>query len=101
MSSAATITFDADVVGISAKDWKAFCAEHNIQHSPNTIGGNVYYLNGDWGSVELTFDRERLSVSTFHGGQAMPDVARLALLAWRRWGGDLSADPEIRARIGS
>jgi hypothetical protein len=95
MSSAATITFEPDTVGVPTKEWQSFCQEHCIKHSPQTIGGNVYYA----GEVEVHYTRHDLHFSTFWMGSAIPDVARLAMLAWRRWGGQLTADPEIRKTI--
>ncbi len=95
MSSGATITFDPDTIGVSADEWQKFCTEHAIEHSPQTVGGNVYYFGGRDG-VEVHYAEHKLRFSTYFCGRAMPDVARLALIAWRLWGGDLSAAPEIR-----
>lgn len=107
MSSSAYIKFDPGSIGIPVVEWKEFCAEHNIVHSPRTIGGNVFYA----GQVEIWWNwlgtREELptrdiskpamslAFSTFFQGSAVPDVARLACLSWQRWGGDLQAAPEV------
>lgn len=98
MSSAATITFDRGTKGVPLKEWQSFCEEQNIEHSPNTVGGNVYY-HGGLGGVEASHDVHTLRFSTFYGGQAMAAVARLTMVAWTRWGGTLEADPEIRRLI--
>lgn len=98
MSSGATIEFDPMETRVESDEWIEFCAEHGIAYSPNTVGGNIYYAGGHAG-VEIEFDPRRLRFSTFHMGKACDEVARITLLAWLRWGGDLSADPEIRALI--
>lgn len=100
MSSAASISFerlprDTGTIGVTGDEWHAFCREHQIEHSPNTIGGNVYYA----GEVEVHYAVHMLRFSTYWGGKAMSNAARLALLAWRRWGGSLEADPEIRKLV--
>ena len=95
MSSAASISFESGTVA-PANEWDAFCREHQIEHSPNTVGGNVYYA----GQVEVRYAAGKLRFSTYWLGSAMRDVARLALLAWQRWGGSLEADPEIRQCLG-
>jgi hypothetical protein len=109
MSSAAFIEFEPGTKGIPITEWREFCDEHGIVHSPNTVGGNVFYAN----QVEVTFGRvlrvlnvatpalpdhaHYLCFSTYFMGEALPDVAALALAAWKRWGGQLSAAPEITA----
>lgn len=93
MSSAAHITFEKDTKGVPADEWAAFCVEHEIAYSPNTVGGNVYYYGG---KVEIHYEMHGLTFSTFWMGPGMNSVARIAIDAWRRWGGTLSADPEIR-----
>ncbi len=95
MSSAANISFEPGTIGVPADEWQSFCREHHIEHSPQTVGGNVYYQGGLEG-VEVHYAEHELRFSTYWFGNAMRDVARLAKSAWRRWGGDLSADPEIR-----
>jgi hypothetical protein len=92
MSSAATITFEPDTIGIPADEWQVFCAEHAVVYSPQTIGGNVYYAD----AVEVHYAVHELRFSTYWRGGAVPEVARLAMIAWKRWGGHLTADPEIR-----
>ena len=92
MSSAANITFEPDTVGVPAEEWQTFCREHRLEHSPQTVGGNYYYA----GEVEVRYAEHMLNFSTYWFGNSMREVARLAKIAWRRWGGSLSADPEIR-----
>lgn len=98
MSSAATIAFDRDSTGVHGGEWSDFCAEHEIVHSPNTVGGTVYYFGGLAG-VEVHYERMCIGFSTFFGGRACDGVARLVMIAWSRWGGRLTADPEIRSLI--
>ncbi|HSX22574.1 MAG TPA: hypothetical protein VLE97_07360 [Gaiellaceae bacterium] len=98
MSSAANITFEKDTIGVPADEWQSFCAEHQIKHSPQTVGGNVYYAGGI-GGVEVHYERHALRFSTYWMGGAIPGVARLAMTAWKRWGGYLSADPEVRGAM--
>lgn len=98
MSSAVvSIRFDPDTIGVPPEQWQTFCAEHRIEHSPQTVGGNVYYA----GDVEIWYALHKLNFSTYWMGSEMPSVARLALLAWVRWGGALDADPEIRHATAS
>ena len=103
MSSAICITFD-EADAISGEDWAAFCAEHAVTYSPQTVGRNVFYA----GDVEVTFGDAQpaaegppgyagsVTFSTYHLGAAMPDVATLARAFWLRFGGSVSADPELR-----
>jgi hypothetical protein len=93
MSSSASIEFEPDTIGISAGEWRRFCDEFDIRHSPQTVGGDVYYA----GDVELCYQEHELRISTYQGGPATRGVARLGMLAWLRWGGQLRADPEVRA----
>ena len=95
MSSAASITFDPETSGVPIDQWQAFCAEHVIVHSPQTVGGNVYYA----GDVDVIYNEHALHFSTFWSGKAIPDVARIAMSAWCRWGGKISADPEVRVLL--
>jgi len=92
MSSAATLTFDPDTIGVPADQWESFCQEHRIEYSPRTVGGNVYYA----GDVEVHYAEHKLRFSTYWMGRSIPEVARLAMIAWQRWGGEISADPEVR-----
>lgn len=95
MSSAAHISFEPGTNSVTADEWQVFCRKHGLEHSPQTVGGNVYYCGG-LGGVEVHYSSWMVSFLTYQGGKAMPDVARLTKHAWRRWGGSLLADPEIR-----
>jgi hypothetical protein len=85
MSSAACITFDPDTLGVPADPWQEFCAEYAIVHSPQTVGGNVYYASYA-SAVEVYYTVHKLVFSTYGGGRAIPEIARLAKIAWFRWG---------------
>lgn len=111
MSSAAYINWDLDTDPLPLDEWEKFCREYEINYSPETNSKNVYYFGGR-GAVECHFGDQNFEgegplpaahlvyFSTYHFGEAMPDVARIAFAAWKRWGGSLSADPEIRAHMG-
>lgn len=113
MSSAAYLTWDQDE-GVTLDQWEAFCDANNIKFRPRT-GSNVFYQ----GQVEITFGElprlpngkwdlntteppayaERITFSTYHMGEAMPQVAELAWRLWLEHGGMLQADVEIRHQL--
>lgn len=105
MSSGATLKFEPGTVAVERASFAEFCDAHGIRHSPQTVGGNVFYAGGvevQYGHKEGLPDRVyALRFSTFFMGSDIPQVAQLALLAWQRWGGELHADPEIRARFSA
>jgi hypothetical protein len=115
MSSAIYIHFE-DGEEVRGDDWAAFCAEHLITYSPRTAGQNMYYAGdvqiefGLYGSLpqfaDGTPDFSRaeppdsapwLTFSTYHMGPAMAEVAALARAFWLRFGGTVSASPELRS----
>lgn len=105
MSSGAIIKFEPGTVAVERASFDEFCTAHDIVHSPQAVAGNVFYAGGvevhygDKGSLpERVF---KLRFSTFFMGSDIPEVARLALLAWQKWGGALHADPEIAARFSA
>jgi hypothetical protein len=114
VSSAARIELEPDEEPILLSDWQEFCAEYQIEYSQQTVGGNTYYAEGPFG-VECKFGEphyadtwqenappaqaHRLSFSTFYGGPHCPGVIRHAVAAWKRWGGALTADEELRGLI--
>lgn len=95
MSSSATIRLDE-----LAHDLAEFFAKHEIVHSPQTVGGNVYYQGGLGGVEVKVWSHDghgvTISFSHFFMGSRLHDVARLALAAWAHWGGYIEASPEIR-----
>lgn len=97
MSSAAYIT-PAEPVADSL--WAGFCAAHRLEHSPRTIGGNVWYWGGLSG-VQVVWCPRHIVVSTFFMGPRLQDVARIAALVWCRFGGRLEASEEVAARIAA
>ena len=120
LSSAVYIEFD-DQEGVLQGKFLEFCSSHDIEYSPQTIGGNVFYYGGH-GGVEVTFGEasyeelpalpngcldfsaatppeyaERVRFSTFHMGREIPCMAELARAFWIEFGGAVSCDPELRA----
>lgn len=113
MSSAIYLSF---ATPITLEAWLAFCAEHGIVYSPHTVGRATFYQ----GDVEIHFGEsnwadlprlpdgrwdfdaarpfptaEKITVSTFWMGAALPDVARVALAITERWAGPMEYDPEL------
>jgi hypothetical protein len=105
MSTAANLTIEGEPV--SQRDWKAFCKEQGIEYTPQTIGGNVFCHGGGSYEVEITFgeaksfgkgppeEASEIRFSTYFMGDTA-EVARLTASAWERFGGSLSADPEVK-----
>jgi hypothetical protein len=98
MSSSIFITFDAGE-GVSLPDWKPFCDEHGLEYR----GGTTYRA----GQVEIELADavhepgsgavvHGFTFSTFWMGEEMPGVASLAKAFWMRFGGCVSASPELR-----
>ncbi len=96
MSSSAHITHDEGTQGIADDAWIQFCAEQGITLAGQS-GGK--YLDGG-GRVSVThFGPYRTYFSTIHMGELMPEVARLAIACWVRFGGQLTVSPEIAQMI--
>jgi len=104
----AFLSFERGAGGIPLREWQAFCVDHDIKHTPHIGNGNIFYH----GDVEIayawrdeTVKRGRalppraysLSFSTSEDGTALGRVAKLACFAWRRWGGTVTAAPEVTA----
>jgi hypothetical protein len=98
MSSSIFVTFDAGE-GVSLSHWKAFCDERGLEYR----GGTTYRA----GQVEIELaDAVRgsgdgavvhnFTFSTFWMGEEMPRVAELAKAFWLRFGGCVSASPELQ-----
>lgn len=91
MSSSAHITDAPGTTGIRRREWDQFCADHGL--IPRSPADNTWYS----GQVEVNrFSRHHVSFSTYRLGEAMPDVVKLAVACWLRFGGYLSMDDELR-----
>lgn len=100
MSSAIYLSFPEP---IPLNEWQAFCYANGIEHSPRTIGGNVYYF----GDVQIVFD-----ASNFGAGEAIPStnaitvstyfmrnlvgVATMVKLILAHWIGSYESDDELK-----
>jgi hypothetical protein len=117
MSHAAYFDFDEPV---TLGDWSAFCQEHAIEYSPNTVGQNVFYAGDievhfggydEQGSLEYNVSGSpkwetakppekatHITVSTFWGGN-IRGVAGLAasLWLWSHGQAKCSGDPDVVA----
>lgn len=106
MSSAAYLTMDDE--GVTLADWMEFCKERGIVYLPQTVGGNVFSLGAGTDEVEIIFGASddtssgqppaealEITFSTYFGGNTV-GVAALAAAAWERFGGKLSAAPEVK-----
>lgn len=105
MSSAATLTIDPDEHGITRADWDEFAVEHNLEFSPRSVSGNLWYR----GEVECSYGDAvgtdplpdvvhtlRFSTFSVHVGGNIAPVVELLLAAWDRWpSAGVTADPEI------
>jgi hypothetical protein len=101
MSSAVFIKLPSDV---PIEAWSEFCRKNKLEYHPYMLGGNTYHLDGDESGVQLHFGKgnygavaqtpfsppasgREITVSTFYGGPAMPDVARVAAAILREFPG--------------
>lgn len=107
MSSAIYLSLKDEV---KLEDWQKFCSQEEIEHSPYTVGGNVYYFGG-LGGVEIWFGKgsqydkrppysppagaREISVKTYWMGRAMPYVAKVAKKIIQRFGAEWTADMEL------
>lgn len=107
MSSAIYLKFRK---AIPLADWEAFCKSLEIEYSPNTIGGNAFYFNGNFG-IQIMFgehdftqknlpfhppqEAAKITVSTFFMGD-LKGVAKVAKWILQRWYGSFQADEELQ-----
>jgi hypothetical protein len=103
MSSAIYLKFKEP---ITLSDWEAFCTSREIEYSPATVGGNVFYRR----DVEIHFgdpsyktyippfrpprEAKEICVSTFWMGD-LEAVTKAARAILERWTGIWGADPEL------
>lgn len=106
MSSAAYLTMEDE--GVTLAEWMEFCKERGIVYLPQTVGGNVFSLGAGTDEVEIIFgtmndasskqppaEASEITFSTYFGGNTV-GVAASAAAAWERFGGKLSAAPEVK-----
>ena len=91
MSSAVYLKFDK---AIDRKSFDLFCSKNEIEFSPNTVGGNVYYYGGI-GGVEIVFRESEITVSSFWGRNLL-SIAHIAKKLRSEFGGIYDCDPELR-----
>jgi hypothetical protein len=91
----ADCTCGASCCGIVLGERAECEAWHFQKTDEDRKNGNKYYAGG-FDGVEVHYAMHELRFSTYCLGSAIPDVARLAMIAWQRWGGEVSADPEVR-----
>jgi hypothetical protein len=131
LSSTTYHHWDEETIAVPRDEWLAFCEERAIVYVPNQIGRNgfVHYLsdegwrgpqvsiiygeadysdlpklpNGmpDFGAAQPPERAYTIYVSVPWMSEGQDKVAEIGLEIWRRWGGTLTADPEIREIIAA
>lgn len=90
--SMAQVTRDQAARGIGHDEWEAFCAEQHLVHG--TPDGDTWYGAGQQIQV-IRRSRRHVSFAAARTGDQLPGAARLAIACWARFGGRLTASPEI------
>jgi len=108
MSSAIYITFRKTV---KLEEWLTFCKEEKIEYAPDVIGGDTFYVDGDYHGVQVKFgegklggtlpfsppaEGKRVVVSTFWMGPMMERVAETSRKVLARFSGRYTCDPELK-----
>jgi hypothetical protein len=96
MSSNITITFGRTDEGVRRDAWDAWAAEHDL--ILNT-GNGLFYRGGTPGTEVAYVSKREVTFSTFYRGPALSDAAALALEFWARFGGSMTASPELAGLI--
>jgi hypothetical protein len=94
--STAQVTHDRTAAGIRQDEWEAFCTERGLTQS--MPGGDTWYGAGQQIQV-VRQGRRHVTFRTYQAGEQVPEVARLAAACWARFGGRLTASPEITSII--
>ena len=118
VSSDAFLAFEDEPVPVA--DWADFAAARGLRYDPHVVGHNVYrhavrqiqvrfgadtaavtHEDGriDFAQCQPPPEATQITFSTHWMGEACPEVAALAVAAWHRFGGQISASPEIRNEI--
>ena len=100
--SHALVRFE-NAAGVTAQEWQAFCAEHEIVHE----GRDLWLLGGragikcEFGLAHLSDERSVTQVlfTTTWGGVQPARMAELARAFWVRFGGSMWADEQTRGLI--
>jgi hypothetical protein len=97
VSSSIFVTFDAGE-GVSLRDWKLFSDEHQLEYRSGTTyrAGQVEIELADAVRNSGNPVVHNFTFSTFWMGEEMPRVAELAKAFWLRFGGCVSASPELQ-----
>ena len=98
MSSSVFITFDARDEGVSRAKWDAWTEGHHLEQTPGTGEHGHTWRSGP--GIEVDYhNKRRFTFSAFYMSDEVPELIRLALDFWTKFGGDLDAAPEIRTMI--
>lgn len=82
---------------IETDDFAAFCREQGVVVEPAT---NYPHGIGQYGRVRVVYDGPTcIEFSTFHLDAHLPKMAEILLAAWKRWGGAVTASPEVIALL--
>lgn len=95
MSTSVYITFDQRDEGVRRDDFDAWARPNGLVFpAPHS----VVYRKGP--EIEVDYHSKRaVTFSTFYMGDKMPELIRLALAFWGRFGGRMQAAPEVMVAI--
>jgi hypothetical protein len=94
--STAQVTHDQGADGIRQAEWEAFCTEHGL--TQGMPGGDTWYDAGQQIQV-IRRGCRHVSFGAAREGDRLPGAARLAVACWARFGGRLTASPDIASII--
>lgn len=82
---------------ISRKSFDEFASKNEIEFSPDTIGGNVYYYGG-LGGVEISFEERSITVSSFFCENLL-SIAFIAKKILDRFNCTYNCSPELKCYL--
>jgi hypothetical protein len=92
------VTHDQAAEGIRQAAWEQFCREHGL--TQGTPGSDTWYGAGQ--KIQVVWrGRRHVSFATSGAGEQLPEVALLAVACWARFGGRLTASPDIASIISA
>jgi len=98
VSSSVYITFDPRDEGVSRDNWNAWAAGHGLLQTPGTGEHGHTWRKGP--GIEVDYhSKRRMTFSAFYMSDEVPELIRLALDFWTKFGGSLDAATEIRTMI--